>query len=341
MVWLKGRLFVVACLLLAPTLLQADAPRKSEPTPKSTRNSIGMTLVEIPPGEFVMGLSASFEQLGKDFPLFREPPSPSGKTSRIEKLDDEQPHKVRITRPFFMAAHEVTIAQFRRFIEESGYQVESERDGTGGYGIDPKTKEWSTARDKRFSWHYTGFPQGDDHPVVNVTFADSVAFCAWLSKKEGKTYRLPTEAEWEYACRAGTTTYYNFGDDFEQLARNANTFDASSAKVFPEWARWAVKGDDGFPYTAPVGSFKPNAFGLYDMHGNVWEWCSDWYGEDTYTKSPVDDPKGPPSGPRHSRRGGGWHVWPLYCTSFFRNYNTPESRYLNLGLRVVREIDGS
>ena len=85
--------------------------------------------------------------------------------------------------------------------------------------------------------------------------------------------------------------------------------------------------------------YKPNAFGLHDMHGNAWEWCSDRYAEDYYKVSPVDDPKGPETGGRRSRRGGGWHVWPLYCTSFYRNYNTPESRYLNLGFRVVMEED--
>jgi formylglycine-generating enzyme len=340
MSWFKRCSHLAVWLVLAVPLLRAEPPRAAKPVPKTTRNSIGMTLVEIPAGEFVMGLSASSDRLGKDFPLFREP-SPYGKhTPRIEELIDMQPHEVRITKAFFMGVHEVTIAQFKRFVEESGYKVESVSDGTGGYGIDPETKEFSTKREKRFSWRSPGFPQADDHPVVNVTFADAVAFCDWLTKKERKTYRLPTEAEWEYACRAGTTTYYNFGDDWEQLAQNANTFDASSAKVFPEWARWAVKGDDGFAYTAPVGSYPPNAFGLHDMHGNVWEWCSDYYGKDTYTNSPVDDPKGPPSDRLRTRRGGGWHVWPLYCTSFYRNYNTPQSRYLNLGLRVVRAQDG-
>ncbi|MEJ7639471.1 MAG: formylglycine-generating enzyme family protein, partial [Singulisphaera sp.] len=242
-----------------------------------------------------------------------------------------------VTRPFSMGACEVTIGQFRKFVEDAHFETEPERDGTGGYGVDLATKVWSPQREKRYSWRSTGFPQGDDHPVVNITWNDAVAFCEWLGKKEGKRYRLPTEAEWEYACRAGTTTHYSFGDDPEQLPANANTYDASSAKVFPEWAKWAVRGDDGFPFTAPVGHYKPNDFGLYDMHGNVWEWCSDWYGEDYYKVAPVDDPKGLETGGRRSRRGGGWHVWPLYCTSFYRNYNTPQSRYLNLGFRVVME----
>ena len=302
-------------------------------------NSLGMKLVAIPAGEFTMGLRESFEALATTFPKFREPSPYGKKIPRIEELIDEAPHKVRITRPFFMGAHEVTIGQFKRFVEAAQYVPEPERDGTGGYGVDLATRKWSTTREKRYSWRDTGFPQGDDHPVVNITWADAVAFCDWLGKKEGQTYRLPTEAEWEYACRAGTTTHYHFGDDPEGLATHANTYDASAAKVFPEWAKWAVKGDDGFPFTAPVGRFKPNAWGLHDMHGNVWEWCSDFYGRDYYKTSPINDPKGPETGGKHSRRGGGWHVWPLYCTSFYRNYNTPSSRYLNLGLRVVREVE--
>jgi formylglycine-generating enzyme len=318
-----------------------DAPRQKTASKdlasETLTNSLGMTLVAIPAGEFEMGLRDSFKELGDAYPMFKEPSSEKNRLPRVEALTDETLHKVRITRAFFMGAHEVTIAQFKRFVDEDGYRTEPERDGTGGYGIDMATKAWSTAREKRYTWRNAGFPQGDNHPVVNVTWGDAVAFCEWLSKKEARKYRLPTEAEWEYACRAGTTTRYFFGNDPAELSKYANTYDISSAKVFPDWSRWAIKSDDGFPFTAPVGSFKPNAFGLYDMHGNVWEWCSDWYAEDTYKTPPFDDPKGAESGHRRSRRGGGWHVWSLYCTSFYRNYNTPQSRYLNLGFRVVLE----
>ena len=98
-------------------------------------------------------------------------------------------------------------------------------------------------------------------------------------QKEGKTYRLPTEAEWEYACRAGTTTRYYSGDDPETLAKVGNVADAAFKAKFPDW-RYTIKASDGYVFTAPVGKFKPNAFGLYDMHGNAWQWCSDWYGRD-------------------------------------------------------------
>jgi hypothetical protein len=108
----------------------------------------------------------------------------------------------------------------------------------------------------------------DEHPVVNVSGNDAAAFCQWLSKKDGKTYRLPTEAEWEYACRAGTTTRYYSGDDPETLAKVANVADATIRAKFPEWT-WTSKASDGYAFTAPVGQFRPNAFGLNDMHGNA------------------------------------------------------------------------
>ena len=107
--------------------------------------------------------------------------------------------------------------------------------------------------------------------MVNVSWNDAVAFCKWLSQKEGKTYRLPTEAQWEYACRAGTTTRYYSGDDPETLAKVANVADATFKAKFPDW-KSTIKASDGYVFTAPVGQFKPNAFGLYDMHGNAWQW---------------------------------------------------------------------
>ncbi len=182
-----------------------------------------------------------------------------------------------------------------------------------------------------------GFPQADNHPVTNVSWNDAIKFCAWLSDKEHKTYRLPTEAEWEYACRAGTRTRFWSGDNPESLVKIANSYDKSTERIQPEWAKFALKGDDGFEFTAPVGSFRPNAFGLYDMHGNVWQWVSDFYSPEYYAKSPVDDPQGPPPDRKHVRRGGGWATWSFYCRASFRNYNTPQSRYFNLGFRVVME----
>ena len=161
--------------------------------------------------------------------------------------------------------------------------------------------------------------------------------CYWLRPTEGRRYRLPTEAEWEYACRAGTRTRYHAGDDPDALPGVANTFDARTAARWPRWKAFAVSGSDAFTFTAPVGSFAPNAFGLYDMHGNVWEWVADWYAHDYYARSPREDPTGPASGEVRVRRGGSWHTWPLYARASFRNWNSPDTRYVLVGIRLLLE----
>ena len=317
--------------LLCLVLLGMTEMKSSAAPPPRLKNSLGMPLVLVPAGEFEMGNHDSDEKLAKAFPQIE--------ATRIAKLDDERPvHKVRITRPLYFAAHEVTLGQWKQFLDESKYQPESERDGTGAWGYNPEI-QYFEGRNKKYSWADPGFKQADDHPVVNVTYADSLAFCDWLSKKDGHTYRLPTEAEWEYACRAGTTTTFSSGDDPKSLAEVAALYDSETVKLFPQWKENALPASDGQQFTAPVGSYKPNAFGLYDMHGNVWEWCSDWYGEDYYGKSPTDDPQGPESGRQRVRRGGSWHTWPFYMRSSFRNYNSPQTRYVLVGFRVVRELD--
>jgi formylglycine-generating enzyme required for sulfatase activity len=171
--------------------------------------------------------------------------------------------------------------------------------------------------------------------VVDVSWNDAVAFCQWLSKKESKTYRLPTEAEWEYACRAGTTTRYYSGDDPETLAKAANVTDATAKVKFPDW-KYTIKSSDGYVFTAPVGKFKPNAFGLHDMHGNAWQWCADWYGAEYYAASPADDPNGPDSGDGRVLRGGSWYYRPSSTRSASRFGITPVNRGFLMGFRVSR-----
>jgi formylglycine-generating enzyme required for sulfatase activity len=295
---------------------------------KSTiTNSIGMKLVWIPAGEFLMGGQEPAEKLAKAFAAYNRPP---------EYFNDEYPrHRVRITRPFYLGRCEVTVGQFRQFVKQSGYKTEAEKDGEGGWGY-IATAGKCDGRRLEFNWQNPGFPQTDDHPVVNVTWNDAVAFCAWLSRKEGKTYRLPTEAEWEYACRAGTTTRYHNGDDPDKLPEVANVADAKGRTTFPHVHELEIPPGSRPKFTAPVGSLKPNTFGLFDMHGNVWEWCADRYGEDYYAKSPLDDPTGPDADGLRVRRGGAWHSWPLWVRASFRNWNTPESRCLNLGFRAAR-----
>ena len=306
--------------------------------PDVLENSLGMKFVRVAGGEFTMGSDATPQDLTQRFPNYDLP--------RLRKIDDEAPaHRVRITRDFYLGQHEVTVGQFRRYVERSGHIAESIADRSGGYGYNPAYDPDKSVRgdafegrDPKYSWTNPGFKQADDEPVVNVSWNDAVAMAKWLSVLEGRHYRLPTEAEWEYACRAGSDTMFPNGDDAAGLSAIANTFDADAAVNWPRWQQYALSAHDGYAFTAPVGRFAPNAFGVYDMLGNVWEWVSDWYGADTYGNSPRADPQGPASGSRYVRRGGAWHSWSLYARCGFRNWNRPESRYTLLGIRLLFEL---
>lgn len=324
---------------LLPLLAGALMGCQQMPPAVRATHLLGMEFVRIPAGEFLMGSSEPSAALAAAYPQL-EP-------QRFALLTDETPvHHVRISRAFEMGRHEVTVGQFRRFVQASGYQPESEADGTGGYGYnadyDPATTARGDAfegRHPRYSWRNPGFAQDEHHPVVNVSWNDAQALARWLSATEGRRYRLPTEAEWEYACRAGTNTRYPHSDDPQALATQANLFDQSAAPLWPRWQAHALTGHDGHAFTAPVGSYAPNAFGLHDMVGNVWEWVQDWHGDDYYARSPPNDPQGPPDGNVRVRRGGSWHTWAFYARCSYRNWNAPSTRYTLVGIRLVREVD--
>jgi formylglycine-generating enzyme required for sulfatase activity len=205
---------------------------------KSITNSIGMKLAIIPVGEFKMGSAESAE----DTAAFLN------KTCRWDCLadlfvDEHPQHQVRITKPFYLGMYHVTRGQFRQLVKDTRYVTDAEKGekpGGDGWNRDKNDFELST----KYSWRNAGFQQTDEHPVVNVSWNDAVAFCKWLSRKEGKTYRLPTEAEWEYACRAGTTTRYSNGDDPETLAKVGNVADATMKANFPD-DKDAIKASDG------------------------------------------------------------------------------------------------
>src|SRR5262249_43417890 len=151
-------------------------------------------------------------------------------------------------------------------------------------------------------WQRPGFPQDDTHPVVWVSWDDAKAFCAWLRQTEpGRVYRLPSEAEWEYACRAGAREAYPF-----HVGRPLLSLSSTQANFHGKGHYGRVVAEPNLERTTPVGSYPPNGWGLYDMHGNVWEWCADWHRSDYYPRSPRQDPTGPTGGSDRVIRGGCW-----------------------------------
>ena len=211
--------------------------------------------------------------------------------SEVRRWSNEVQHEVTLS-AFKMSKYEVTFEQYDMFCEATG----REKPEDGGWG-----------RDK--------------HPVINVTWDDAVAFADWLG------CRLPTEAEWEYACRAGTSTTFNTGDNITTSQANYNGNYPYNDNVKGEYRK----------KTLPVGSFAPNKWGLYDMHGNVWEWCSDWYGD--YSETSQTNPKGPTTGPGRVFRGGSWVDQAMHCRSAYRLYINPADRYKNVGIRLVLSVE--
>ena len=248
-------------------------------------NSTGMRMVRIEAGTFTMG---------NDRPLpahlVRLPNRASG------DFDERPEHTVHVSRPFHMAACHVTNAQFEEF--------------------DPSHRDWRG---------HLGFSEADDEAAVYVTWKEATAFCQWLSAREGRHYRLPTEAEWEYACRAGTMGPFFFGDDLPVSVKNNQAI-----SWYPDPAR-GQKGTGARPLT--VGQTPPNAWGLSDMHGNVEEWCADWYGP--YSRDEVTDPLGPAEGDFRVTRGGSHSTELYYLRSANRAGTLPEERSWLIGFRVV------
>ncbi len=283
-------------------------------------NSVGMSMALIPPGEFIMGNGESLETLQQAFPNLTK-----------DSTDIAPSHPVTLTNGFYLGVKEITVDQFGLFVKETNFVTEAESDGLGGYGFDQSKKAFK--QDVKYNWKETGFSQNGDSPVTNVSWNDAVKFCEWLSGKEWKTYRLPTEAEWEYACRAGTESRFSMGNNPEKIVEFGNV----SESAFSEFTTIGrtIQGLDGFGATAPVGGFRSNAFGLYDMHGNAWEWCLDTYGY--YSLLPQADPKNVDSSVKSKRirRGGSCFSFVSGCCSWARSHEPPSYRYNDIGFRVV------
>ncbi len=237
-------------------------------------------------------------------------------------------HKVSLN-SFAIDTYEVTNRRFQEFVQATGYVTEAEKLGWSGV-FDAQKQGWLPM--PKADWHHPQGPESSDegwgdHPVVHVSWDDAVAYCGWMDK------RLPTEAEWEWAARGGVAgNEYAWGKELHPQGRfMANTWQGT----FPLYD----KGDDGFLFLAPVGSFPHNGFGLYDMVGNVWEWTADWFAEDYFSRSPELNPEGPVEGSERVIRGGSWICSANYCTGYrvaARQKTATDSGLSNLGFRCAK-----
>lgn len=270
---------------LAKSKVSSQKPKSGS---EFTDSSTGMKFVFVKGGCFEMG-----DTLGDGF-------------------EDEKPVHIACVSDFYLGKYEVTVGQYRKFVQETHYRTDSEnRDGC------LHGSEWRF--DENISWRTPGFIQDDNHPVVCVSWNDAQAFIQWLNNSGGKSYRLPTEAEWEYSARSkGKTEKYagtNNGDELGEYA----WYNANSGN-----------------HTHPVGQKTQNSLGLYDMTGNAWEWCQDWFAEDYYSRSPRNNPSGPPFGSSLILRGGSWYSDQQKARVTVRSFVFPTARSINFnGFRLA------
>jgi formylglycine-generating enzyme required for sulfatase activity len=250
--------------------------------PVTVTNSVGMEFVLIPKGSFQMG---------------------SADTEREAQPNERPRHAVTSSRPFYLARYEVTQAQWEVVMGTSAYTLSRSNPYYSMPGMAERVRRPSNP--------------------VTVSWNDAQVFIQKLNEREGHgSYRLPTEAEWEYAARAGTTTAYSFGDDAGLLSR------------------YAWHGEDFATGSMhPVGQKLPNSWGLYDMHGNVWEWVQDWYADRYPGSAPTTDPAGPDTGTSKVVRGGSWHVTAGSWRSAVRKPYEPDYRGISIGFRVARDLE--
>jgi formylglycine-generating enzyme required for sulfatase activity len=231
-----------------------------------------------------------------------------------------------------MGKTEVTRGQFKKFVEAKEHKTEAEIEGWSWFWSVSGGGKWE--KKEGINWRNPGFSQDDRHPVVCVSWNDAHKMLEWISQKGNGKFLLPSEAQWEYACRAGTQSIRFWGNDPDKACTYANVADQAGKKTF----NWAPihECDDGYDYTSPVGRFKPNKFELYDMLGNVSEWCEDVYIADIYSRSDKKNPMYISGGPDRVLRGGSWNDEPGSVRCANRYFDDPAGRDNSLGFRLLR-----
>jgi formylglycine-generating enzyme required for sulfatase activity len=321
--------FLGVVALIAAVAIYRFKAQQLQPNPVVAAAEKPMILLK--GGAFLMGTAGAAEELHHGHSAHVSPASTTVKDpAHGVGDDDERPvHRVTLS-PFYLDATEVTNAEFTRFVETTGYKTDAEKQGSA-WVFKEGFKDWGSVDGA--DWRHPLGPDSSiadkmNHPVANVSWNDAAALAKWAGK------RLPTEAEWEYAARDGREgEVYPWGNQLKPGGRLLANFWQG---VWPDENLL----EDKYYYTAPVGSFEPNGFGLYDMIGNVWEWTADWYAADYYRHSPAKDPKGPKSGEMRVARGGSWFCSENYCGAYrvgFRGQSPQDSSFNNVGFRCAKD----
>lgn len=313
---LFGLIVTTSCLVWMP--IQAQAAKQDKAAKASKAAQVPKAgdifrdctacpeMVVIPAGSFDMGSSGS----------------------EADRSRDEGPvHRVNVA-TFAMSKTEITRGQFADFVKKTKYSA----------GDKCWTLEKGKVEERDGDWRKFRYGQEDNYPIGCLNWNDVKAYTQWLSRMTGKQYRLPTEAEWEYAARGNATTARYWGDNPDEACAYANVADKTAQAQIRGASSWSAHNcTDGFAYTSPVGSFKANAFGLYDMLGNAWEWTEDSY-HDSYKGAPVDGSAWQGDGVKRVLRGGSWNSSPRIVRVAMRNSYKPERRFSFFGLRLARAL---
>lgn len=304
MKYLLTLIFILTCTLAFAQVIPAEQPQTTRPVVKKHTTPAKKPTVATPatgsltlPMVFVQGGSFS---MGSN-----------------DDGDDAKPiHSVTVS-SFYIGKYELTVGEFRKFINATNYKTSAEQEGWSYIWTGNKYDKQNGVTWEFDSYGFKRPPTQDIQPVIHVSWDDATRYCQWLSSQTGKVYRLPTEAEWEYAAKGGSKS-------------NGYTYSGSNDLASVAWYK-----DNSNSQTHQGGQKQANELGIYDMTGNVWEWCQDWYDKDYYASSPTENPQGPSTGSGRGLRGGGWGSPALPCCVALRAYGTPGRRSFSIGFRLV------